>query len=546
MTLLAVMTRAAAAALVLVVAMCAAACTGPSTSTSPSPGPRPATSAATPASAAPPVAPQGLPPTTLAGFYAQHLTWTPCNSGFQCTRLYVPFDYAHPGGPAFSLPVVRLPAADPEVRIGDLVINPGGPGGSGIQYALQARSGEFSRGVLDRFDIVGFDPRGVGGSIPAVRCLTGPQLDKYFAVNEAPSDATQLATVVATNKGYAQACASKASALLRYVGTAAAARDMDILRAALGQPRLIFLGKSYGTVLGASYVQQFPSRVGAVVLDGAVAPTLSGIDLDIAQAEGFEVAFGQFVTWCFAQSQCPLQVPRGQKGPGVMVGAATADVSGLISKANVHPLASQLSNGQQADGAMLLLGVAAALYSKSSWPFLRDGLTQAFRYGDGTTMVELADSLEERSPNGTYSNLSDAGTAVDCVDRTWPRQLAAWQAAAATAARVAPLFGPTLVWGSLPCAYWPVPASPVLAGSSSGSPSRPGASVPVLVVGDLHDPATPYPWAVALARWLPHGVLLGWNGEGHTSYMQGSSCVDNAVNGYLINLSPPPNGTVCQ
>jgi pimeloyl-ACP methyl ester carboxylesterase len=341
---------------------------------------------------------------------------------------------------------------------------------------------------------------------------------------------------VSANQAYEQACARAARSLLPYVGTVAAAHDLDILRAALGQPRLTFLGKSYGTVLGASYTQQFPLRVRAVVLDGAVAPQLPGTALDIAQAEGFEVAFGQFVAWCSTQGQCPFPAASG----------AVSKVSGLLSAANAHPLASQLGGGQPADGAMLLLGIAAALYSKSTWSILRDGLTQAFRYGDGTTLVELADSLEQRSPNGTYSNLSDVGTAVDCVDRPWPRSLAAWQSAAAAAARVAPLFGPTLVWGSLPCAYWPVPASPVLAGPSPAAATSPGHGPAVLVVGDLHDPATPYPWAVALARWLPHGVLLGWNGEGHTSYMQGSSCVDAAVDAYLISLQVPRNGTVCQ
>jgi hypothetical protein len=159
-------------------------------------------------------------------------------------------------------------------------------------------------------------------------------------------------------------------------------------------------------------------------------------------------------------------------------------------------------------------------------------------------LVELADSLTERNPDGSYSNLSDVGTAVDCLDRPWPRTIPAWQAAAARAAKGAPLFGRTLVYGSLPCAYWPVPSRPVLSGPA------PAGAPPVLVVGDLHDPATPYGWAVALARWLDrgrgqNGVLLGWNGEGHTSYMQGSNCVDNAVDAYLISLRTPPNGTVC-
>jgi pimeloyl-ACP methyl ester carboxylesterase len=471
-------------------------------------------------------------PTTLAGYYAQTLAWAPCDKGFQCARLYVPFDYARPAGPAFSLPVIKLPAAGPaKQRIGALVVNPGGPGGSGVTYALGARSGEFTTAVLDRFDIVGFDPRGVGGSVPALHCVTGSQLDRYLAVNEAPAGPAQLAAVVAANKGFAQDCARNARALLPYVGTASSARDMDILRAALGESRLTYLGKSYGTVLGASYAQQFPTRVRALVLDGAVAPGLSGTDLDITQAQGFSVAFGQFVAWCAAQATCPLPAA---------VPAATAKVSGLIAAANARPLVNQYSK-QRADGAMVLLGIAAAMYTKTAWPYLRDGLADALSDRDGTVLVELADTLEERNPNGTYSNLADVGTAVDCVDWPWPRSIGAWQSAATTAAKASPLFGPSLLWGSLPCAYWPVKASPVLTGPTAAHQ----IAHPVLVVGDLKDPATPYAWAVTLARWLRPGVLLGWNGEGHTSYMEGSSCVDAAVDAYLINLTVPRNGTIC-
>jgi pimeloyl-ACP methyl ester carboxylesterase len=470
-------------------------------------------------------------PTTLAGYYAQALAWTPCDKGFRCARLYVPFDYARPAGPAFSLPVIKLPAAKPAQRVGALVINPGGPGGSGVMYALGARTGEFTPAVLNRFDIVGFDPRGVGGSLPALHCVTGSQLDRYLAVNEAPASPAQLAAVIAANKGFAQDCARNARALLPYVGTASSARDMDILRAALGESRLTYLGKSYGTVLGASYAQQFPSRVRALVLDGAVAPGLSGTDLDITQAQGFSVAFGQFVAWCTAQATCPL--------PAALP-AATAKVSALVTAANARPLANQYSK-QPADGAMVLLGIAAAMYTKTAWPYLRDALAGAFSDHDGTVLVELADSLEERNPNGTYSNLADVGTAVDCLDWPYPRSLGAWQAAAVTAAKASPLFGPSLLWGSLPCAYWPIKASPVLTGPTAAHQ----AAHPVLVVGDLKDPATPYAWAVRMARWLRPGVLLGWNGEGHTSYMEGSSCIDAAVDAYLINLTVPRNGTIC-
>jgi len=511
--------RVAAAAVVIFMGL--AACTSGG-STAPAPTRTASTAAPTAAAPAPTSAPA---PTTIAGYYAQRLDWQPCDTYFQCARLVVPFDYSRPAWRRFSLPVIRLPAAQPAKRIGALVINPGGPGASGVEYALSARSGEFTQQVLDRFDIVGFDPRGVGGSEPAVRCMTGPQLDTYFAVNDDPASAAQLAAVVSESKLYADECARNAAALLPYVSTADGAKDMDVLRAALGEPALTYLGKSYGTYLGASYAQQFPSRVRALVLDGAVDPKASGLQLDVAQASGFESAFGQFAAWCATQSGCPLGAANG----------ATAKVAGLLAAANAHPLGNLISD-QSANGAMLLTGIATALYLRPEWPVLKSGLSGAFA-GDGTILVELADALLERSANGTYSNLSDAELSVDCVDRPWPRSLGPWQAAAATAAKAAPLFGAALVWGSLPCAYWPVPAT--------ASTVRAAGARPILVVGDLHDPATPYQWAVGLSRDLASGVLLGWNGEGHTSYMEGSSCVDNIVDSYLITLRVPRSGTVC-
>jgi pimeloyl-ACP methyl ester carboxylesterase len=479
----------------------------------------------------PAAAPEGTDdsaPSTLAQYYAQRLDWRPCDTYFECATLLVPFDYTRPAWRRFSLPVIKLPAADPASRIGALVINPGGPGGSGVQYALSARSGEFTSAVLDRFDIVGFDPRGVGGSEPAVRCMSGPQLDTYFATDDTPANAAQFANLVSESKLYASQCARNAADLLPYVGTVNAARDMDVLRAALGESALTYLGKSYGTELGASYAQQFPSKVRALVLDGAVNPALTGLQLDVAQAQGFESAFGQFAAWCVAQSGCPL---------GSTAAGAVSKVAGLLDAANQHPLGNLLNDGQPANGAMLLTGIASALYLREEWPLLKSALSGAFSSGDGTLLVELANALMERNSNGTYSNLSDAEMSVDCIDRPWPRSMQAWRAAAASAARSAPLFGAPLVWGSLPCAYWRVaPSAPRV--RAAGAP-------PILVVGDLHDPATPYEWAVGLARDLASGVLLGWNGEGHTSYMEGSTCVDNTVDGYLISLRTPRSGTVC-
>jgi pimeloyl-ACP methyl ester carboxylesterase len=494
-------------------------------------GGTPATSAARTAQPAPTARPaQTSRPATLAQYYAQHLDWRPCQQHFECAWLFVPFDYARPGWRSFALPVVKLPAADPAHKIGALVINPGGPGGSGVQYALGARSGEFTKAVLDRFDIVGFDPRGVGASYPALRCMSGSQLDKYFATDDMPTDPAQLAGIVTESKLYASQCAKNAADLLPYMATVNTAKDMDVLRSALGDSTLTYLGKSYGTYLGASYAAAFPSRVRALVLDGAVDPSLSGIQLDVSQAEGFESAFTQFAAWCVTQSGCPF----GKNSSG-----AVGKVAGLLATASRHPLGSELGTSQPADGAMLLNGIASALYLRQEWPVLKDALAEAITSSDGTVLVELANALMERQQNGTYSNLSDVAMSVDCVDRPWPRSLPAWQAAAASAAKAAPLFGAAIVWGSLPCAYWPAgPSAALRAGAGAGAR-------PILVVGDLHDPATPYQGAVSLSRLLASGVLLGWNGEGHTSYMMGSSCVDNAVDQYLIDLRPPRSGTVC-
>lgn len=490
----------------------------------------PATSKTSPAAASSGAAgagPAGPPPTTIAGYYAQKLRWRPCDHGFQCARLLVPFDYQRPAWRRFSLPVIKLPASDPARRIGSLVLNPGGPGGSGVQYALEARS-VVSAAVRARFDVVGFDPRGVGGSVPAIHCLTGPQLDKYFATTDDPVTKAQLATVISESKLFARGCEQHSGALLPYVSTEDAARDMDVLRAALGDAKLTYLGKSYGTFLGAWYAQLFPTHIRALVLDGAVDPDESALNMNLVQAQGFEVALRSFTVNCVHLAGCPLG--RGSVSAGI------AKLQGLLTRTASKPLLSDIP-GQPANSAMLLSGVASALYSKSYWQYLREGLTGAFE-GNGTVLVELADALVERSPNGQYTNLMDANMAINCLDRPWPKPLTVWSAAAKSAAKAAPQFGAPIMWGSLPCAYWPVPAVTQVPLRAAGAP-------PILVVGTTRDPATPFRWAKALAHDLSSGVLLGWNGDGHTAYLEGSSCIDTAVDNYLINLVTPRNGTIC-
>ncbi len=472
------------------------------------------------------------PPATIAWYYRQKLDWQPCSAGFQCARLLVPVDYQHPTGRRFSLPVVRLLATDPAHRIGSIVLNPGGPGGSGVEYAMQARS-VLAAPVLARFDVVGFDPRGVGGSQPAIRCMTGPQLDQYLDTNDDPANPAQLSTVIAESKFFAQSCDREAGPLLPYIGTAEAARDLDILRAALGDRKLTYLGKSYGTYLGTYYAHLFPHNVRALVLDGALDPADTAIDQNIVQAEGFQVAFRSFAADCVKRPDCPL----GSGDSAAARNAAITKLQDLLNQAGRKPLANNLGDGRPGNEALVMSGVLSALYSKAYWPLLRTGLANAFA-GDATVLIELADALMERNRNGTFSNLAESNMAINCIDRSWPRALSTWSAAASTAQRDAPQFGEALMWGSLPCAYWPVAAAPVPAMTATGAPS-------ILVVGTLRDPATPYRWAQALARDLSSGVLLGWNGDGHTAYMMGSSCVDTIVDSYLIDGAVPKSGTVC-
>jgi len=469
-------------------------------------------------------------PVTLAGYYAQRLHWTPCDDGFRCARLLVPFDYSRPAWKRFSLPVIELPAADPRQRLGALVVNPGGPGGSGVQYALAART-VIAPAVRDRFDVVGFDPRGVGGSQPAVHCLTGPQLDRYYTTDDTPDTPGQLAQLVTESKLFATGCEKDSGALLPWISTPNAARDLDLLRAALGEPKLTYLGKSYGTYLGAWYAQLFPEHIRALVLDGALDPDATSADINRTQAGGFEVALRSFAANCLTLSSCPL-------GQHTTVAAAIARIQALLNRVTRTPLANDLGDGRAANGALLTEGIVAALYTTAYWPTLRTGLQQAFG-GDGTTLIELADALLERNEaTGSYTNLPDANMAINCVDRPWPRSLAAWRSAAASAQRAAPQFGAAVVWGSLPCAYWPVSSDPLPHITAPGAP-------PILVVGTTRDPATPYRWAQALSRELSSGVLLGWNGNGHTAYMMGSSCVDSYVDSYLISGAVPRSGTVC-
>ncbi|GAA3443010.1 alpha/beta hydrolase [Planomonospora venezuelensis] len=460
-----------------------------------------------------------------AGRTASGLDWADCGDGFQCAELAVPLDHDEADGEKIGISVIRLPASGE--RIGSLLVNPGGPGASGVEYARSARS-VVGEAVRERFDVVGFDPRGVGGSEP-VRCLPPESLDDFVGLDGSPDSPGEATALEEGARRFAAGCQARSGRLLPHVGTADAARDMDLLRAALGDDRLTYLGKSYGTQLGAAYADLFPGRVRALVLDGAVDPSLPPLEMSAAQARGFETALDAFLADCVKAEDCPF---------GGSAASARKEVAALLRRADREPLKNALGDGRSIGEAWTTLGIVTPLYDRESWPVLRSALAEALE-GDGTTLLRLADILLDRREDGTYANQTEAGLAVTCADAVFPGDSRAYAEAARESAGTAPLFGPFVVWGSLPCAYWPVE------GEASGQKFDAPGAPPIMVVGTTRDPATPYEWSEALAGRLSSGVLVGFEGDGHTAYLTGSDCVDRLVDTYLITLAVPEDGTRC-
>ncbi|MFD0857169.1 alpha/beta hydrolase [Actinomadura adrarensis] len=475
-----------------------------------------------------PTAPaQGTPQNTDA-YYKQRLSWTNCGSGFQCATAKVPLDYSKPSNGQLSISLIRLPATNKNERIGSLFTNPGGPGGSGVNFIRQAAQ-SFGPDLRERFDIVGFDPRGVGTSDP-VRCLTGPQLDRYFATDTTPDDQNEVNALAAQSEDFAEGCESKSAARLGYVGTVNAARDMDVLRAAVGDEKFTYYGASYGTYLGAFYAAQFPRKVRALVLDGAVDPSLSSTELLVEQSRGFETALKAFASDCTRQPNCPL---------GTSEDAVIDRIAAFLKQLDQAPLNNR-QDSRKVTESWATMGLATALYAKEYWPLLRQAFAQAMQQKDGTLFLTLADQLVERKPDGTYSNQSEANMAVNCVDKPNPRDIATYRQSVDEAKKASPLFGEFVVWGGLGCVYWPVQTK------QTPKPLAAKGAAPILVIGTTRDPATPYKWSENLASQLDSGTLLTLDGDGHTAYLQGNPCISRATDQYLVTTRPPSPDTVCR
>ena len=463
----------------------------------------------------------------LARFYDQTLDWSSCRDSFLCATLTVPLDYRHPEGDTIDLALLKVPAQEPSRRIGSLVVNPGGPGAPGTDYAASAEQA-FGQPLLDRFDIVGFDPRGTGSSDP-VDCVSDAQLDAYVAGDPSPDTAAERAAYAGILRSFGRGCVQRSGDLAAHLSTVEAARDMDVLRAALGEMRLTYFGASYGTKLGATYADLFPHRAGRLVLDGAVDLSIGPRELALEQAGGFETALRAYVQDCVDHTDgCFL---------GSSLDEGLAKISALLARIDARPLPTGTDRSLEIGNAFY--GIALPLYDRDYWYVLSAALQQAMA-GDGSTLLKLSDLYNSRDAGGGYSdNLIEALYAISCADD--PTAISPSQVAAQEPAfeKVSPTFGDVFAWGLTTCDGWQVKSEP-----RDRSVHAKGAP-PIVVIGTTRDPATPMKWAEDLAGQLDSGVLVRRDGDGHTGYHAGNTCVDRAVEGYLIDGTVPEDGLSC-
>ncbi|WP_395726879.1 alpha/beta hydrolase [Nakamurella sp.] len=445
--------------------------------------------------------------------------------------------YDDPTGPTIQLKVLRKPATDQANRIGSVVVNPGGPGASGVEIAGTYAGYGLTGTVNRQFDFVGFDPRGVNASVPEIRCQTDAERDATRATTQRTRTPEEIAAADAAAEQIALGCAAMSGSaqgldgatFLAGVGTRNAAKDMDVLRSALGDRQLTYIGWSYGTSIGTEYARLFPGNVRALILDGAIDPNEDAAQSSISQAEGFQQTFDDFATWCAEQAECPLGTDPAQ---------ATAAYQALVRPLLDTP--RPLADGRVITFGDATIGTITALYSESLWKQLASALT-ALRSGDGTELMALADTYLGRDANGHYSNSQDAFLAIGCIDGSRSLDPASAQQMAEKAAAAAPFVDsgdpPAAVKG--PCDFWPVAPTPL--DPVDGVPGLPQ----ILVISTTHDPATPYEAGVNLAKALD-ARLLTVDGSSHTAFLSaGNKCVNEIGTRYLVDLTLPADGTTC-
>ncbi|MEU9153804.1 alpha/beta hydrolase [Streptomyces sp. NPDC048417] len=452
----------------------------------------------------------------------------PGGGAWQCATMKAPLDWSKPKGATIGLALIRATTSgDASKRIGSLIFNFGGPGGSGVT-TLPAFAEDYA-GLRTRYDLVSFDPRGVGRSDP-VECENDEQLDNYFQQDATPETSAERTQLINRTKQFNAACEKNSKSILPHVRTTDAARDMDLMRQVLGDQQLHYFGISYGTELGGVYAHLFPKNVGRAVLDGVIDPSQNPEQSSLGQAKGFQLALDNFAEDCTSKkTECPIgDTPQDVKDR----------IAKLLADLDKKPIPGILP--RQLTQTAATNGIAQSLYSKDFWEYLTAGLEEAYD-GDGKILMLLSDSMNGRSQNGEYSNITAANIAINCADER-PRYSAGYVQQKLPEFRAAsPLFGDYLAWGMVSCTSWAVPGA-----ADHPDVSAPGAA-PILVVGNTGDPATPYEGAKKMVESLGKGVgvELTYQGQGHGAYDSKNKCVQSTVNGYLLEGKVPKAGTVC-
>ena len=491
---------------------------------------------AEPSASAGPGAPQSSLPTTapdpasLKQYYDQKLDWQPCdtNRKYDCTTLLVPVDYTKPDGEAWKIALLRVKASDPSQRIGSLIINPGGPGGSGVQYAENAGFA-FTKDLMARYDIVGFDPRGIGGS-EGTTCLSDATMDQFFTDDPTPDTPEEKAALVAHAKAATAECQRDGGPRITHMSSTEVAMDMDIMRAALGDKKLHYLGVSYGTFLGALYADLYPGNVGRMVLDSAMSPNQTADQEITYDASGFKNSIDAYLKHCVDGGSCPL---------GNSVDEARARLLKLLNDVDQDPLTSGSQYGNMPVGeGWVGFATFMSLYSEQIWPLLDRAFDDAFNDHDGSGFLTIAFLMTDRSDNGKYksSTYLQAMIPVRCAD--WPIQ-AESAGVREKLYKDDPLFAKMYGAAGEMCDGWNGPVR-VKKTTELGV-----GAAPIVVIGNTNDPATPLGGTIALSKDLASGHLVEVDHNGHGSYNSGNACATTVVDDYLLDGTVPADGKKC-
>ena len=466
----------------------------------------------------------------LQSFYSQVVDWKSCGKRILCGHVNVPINWDAPGAGSLSL-AVAYRAADIAKPLGSIIFNPGGPGSSGYDWIVNSVDYLGTKTLRSNFNIVGFDPRGVGQSEPKVKCLDAKQTDEMlYADNGLPLGSPQdLKATRALLSNFVAACSKNTGPAMAFLDTVSAAKDIDVLRAVMGESKLDYLGFSYGSLLGETYAALYPTKIRHMVIDGVIDPTVSDSQQSVYQLKGFDLALRNYLANCLSSSDCPFKgsVPQ-----------ALAKIKLFLRGLETRPLPTK--DGRELTAWVANTGLIMPLYSEDYWPQLSQAFAEAFD-GDGTTFIDLADTYNDRDSTGRYtSNLMEANFAISCLDARQPSDDVSMAKQNARMLAASPTLGRYWQFGALTCEQWPYPVV-----SHPTNYSAKG-SKPILVVGTTGDPATPYEQAVAVAtKVLSNGYLVTYNGEGHTAYGRSNECVANTVDNYFIKNEVPSRDPDC-